>query len=92
MILQKAINIGVLASTIGYTLMFLYSQSIVHFPVLDVEYSWPVLFFIAGFITFLIYTHFKEWFHPEYVWQIVTGGVIINYILFKMIEYYLNKE
>ena len=45
MILQKAINIGVLAST-RYTLMFLYSQSIVHFPVLDVEYSWPVLFLL----------------------------------------------
>lgn len=92
MIFQKAINIGVLASIIGYTLMFIYSQSIIHFPVLDVEYSWPALFFIAGFITFLVYTHFKEWFHPQYVWQIVTAGVIINYILFKMIEYYLNNS
>jgi positive regulator of sigma E activity len=89
--LQKAINIGVLASIIGYICMFVYSQLITYFPLFDVEYSWPLLFFLAGMATFAVYTYYKKWFDAKYVWQVVTVGIIVNYLLFKFIEYYLNK-
>jgi hypothetical protein len=89
---QKAINIGVLASVIGYICMFAYSQLITYCPFFDVEYSWPVLFFIAGLTSFIIYNFYKKWFDPKYVWQVVTVGLIVNYLLFKFIEYFLNKN
>ena len=90
--LQKAINIGVLASIIGYIYMFIYSQLITYLPVIDVEYSWPLLFFLAGATTFMVYTYYKKWFDANFVWQVVTVGVIVNYLLFKFIEYYINKD
>ena len=89
--LQKAVNIGILASIVGYIFMFAYSQLITYLPVFDVEYSWPLLFFLAGSATFMIYNYYKKWFDGKYVWQVVTVGVIVNYLLFKFIEYYLNS-
>jgi len=40
----------------------------------------------------MVYTYYKKWFDANFVWQVVTVGVIVNYLLFKFIEYYINKD